>query len=129
MTVTLTDMRNFTGLTSVTISDDELTEHLSTATSACTGYMNAHYAGASGDAFDSAVKYMCCAGVRMILDLKGIKPDSWTSAGITMSTNVQADIAQLKSMADYYLGLEVVAQGGRDMWIRHIRSGKTTGRM
>jgi len=129
MTVTLANARSFIGIDSTVLPDANLQMDLDVAINYCTGYMNAKGAPPSGPAFDSAVQYSTLINVRQTLDIMGIKPESFASAGITMSTNLSSNVTVLDAMVQKYLVAAVLAFGNRDQYIRHIRSGKTSGRM
>lgn len=125
MAVTLTEVRNFIGIPTTVLADTNLQEDLDIAVDMCTGYMISKGVPASGPAFDSAVKYATLSNVRQTMDIMGIKPETWTSAGITMSTNLSSNVAQIDAMVQRYLVSAVLYFAQRDQYIRHIRSRKT----
>jgi hypothetical protein len=60
------------------------------------------------------------------LDVRGIKPESLSVGGLSMGTALSSTVDQLKALADSSLRTTVLSSNNRiDMYIRHIRSGKT----
>jgi len=126
MSVTLVEIRNQIGVTTDVIDDTMLQEALTMAEEYCTAFCARYGASGAGDAYDIAVKYMAQANVRYNLDVRGIKPESLSVGGLSMGTALSSTVDQLKALADSSLRTTVLSSNNRiDMYIRHIRSGKT----
>jgi hypothetical protein len=128
MTVTLEAVRALIGIPSTVLPDAQLQEDLDMAEEYCRGYMQSKGKSSGGPSYDSAVKWFSLINARQTLDIMGIKPDSLATAGITMSTSLSATTAQLEAMGQKALNSAAMSGAGIDQWVRHIRSGKTSGR-
>jgi hypothetical protein len=126
MTITIADLRAMTGLSTTAISDIALTECLLIATDYCAGYCTAQGVGTGGTAYDAALQYMTLVNVWRTLDAMGIKPANLTSGSVSVQSDTQAAIDQWMKLAENALQMTVKtnASSKRDMYMRHLRSGK-----
>lgn len=123
-------LRIWCGLTAETASDALLDNCIDTALGYCATYMHSKGLGATGQGFDVAVSYHAMANLLDNLNIRGIKPSALTTAGISISSDPTAG-DRLRAQADKALYNQAVANtpNRANLYIRHIRSGKMTGRI
>ena len=126
MTVTIADLRNGTGLATSEITDAELTEALSMADAVASTWCSANGVPTSGVGYDVAVKKYAWANIYRVLDVKGIKPSSTSTASLSMSSDLAAAIGEFEKMAELALAQHRKANipNQRDAYVKHLRAGR-----
>lgn len=126
MTISITDLRTMTGLSTTVISDAALNECLLIALDYCAGYCIAQGVGSGGPAYDAAVQYMSLVNMWRNLDAMGIKPAGLTSGSVSINSDTQQAIDQWTKLAENALEMVVKTNAPikRDLYMRQLRSGR-----
>jgi hypothetical protein len=126
MTVTIQNMKDWLGLSTAVISDVMLTECLDIANDYCAGYCTAMGVGASGQAYDSAVRYKAAMNIWRNLDIRGINVQSFRAGELGIGHDVEQACEMFHKLSTDALHMvyKTNAPSKRDLYMRHLRSGR-----
>lgn len=133
MTITTTDLTNWLGPTwyasngtSGPLTATQVQAALDAAVRYCQGYLAARGAGASGQAYDSAVEAVAHGHLCLMLDSMGLKPSSFTTEGGGMSSESLGTTQYWFKLGDQRLADAYLAGQGnrRELYLRHVRGNR-----